>query len=274
MKQSVEHQIKNAFDRWDNKPSDVGFNKSALWASIENDMPKDKGQFPFMKVAVIVVFFMMSGALVYSVHRNRQMKLQHEEAMAELQQQIEANQAASADETNNGLQLNQHKQNNQVEAQAEEPVVAKQPEVKTIIKTEVEIKYQIKEVVPAAVKKEIKQLKEQVGELEKENKLLQAKVGYFSNETNVLRDSLGLMTAGSQKTGYNNSQQIVIVTEKKEKGDFSIAVDKKALSRLSKDLPVVEQAKPAYDNRLKITLTKDRNVVETSAPLFKRVSGN
>ncbi|WP_066632437.1 hypothetical protein [Labilibacter marinus] len=60
MKKHVEDQIKNAVDSWDQKTSDVGFDKNLVWDSIQSKSSKPSYHIHWFKIAAAVVLLLMT----------------------------------------------------------------------------------------------------------------------------------------------------------------------------------------------------------------------
>ncbi len=73
MSELVERDIKKAIETWENKKTDIGFNKELVWNSI-NGIAEKKTIFSWTKIASIVIIILLSSGLAYSIVSNHKLK--------------------------------------------------------------------------------------------------------------------------------------------------------------------------------------------------------
>ena len=79
MSKSVEDKMKNAIESWEEKYSDVGFDKALVWKAVQT---QKKGRLVYLnwyRVAVVVILLLMTWGWGNSYFANR--KLQHEKVV-------------------------------------------------------------------------------------------------------------------------------------------------------------------------------------------------
>ncbi len=74
MKEFVEKDIKKAFESWDHKKSDIGFNKELVWKSIANKKTEKKIVLTWSKIASITVIILLCSGLAYAIVNNQILK--------------------------------------------------------------------------------------------------------------------------------------------------------------------------------------------------------
>lgn len=232
MKQSVEKQIKNAFDNWDHQSQTIGFDKSSLWNSMQNS--NQVNTFPWFKVASIVVIILLSGALSYNIYESNNLKNKQQSLLSNIEK-LE-------------------------NSKTHEP----------IIKKEIEIKYktQIKKVVSPEMKIKISQLETNYSNLLNENKSLKENIKQYAHSNYNLHDSLINLKKDKEYLQQVYAQQMEYIKEQEQSG-FSIDINEEALAALSETL---QPNKKKHNNKLKFRITKNRNITETSAPIFRDIT--
>ncbi|MCW3787773.1 hypothetical protein [Plebeiibacterium sediminum] len=73
MSELVERDFKKAIENWENKKSDIGFNKDLVWNSINGKADK-KTIFTWTKIASIIIIILLSSGLAYSIISNHKLK--------------------------------------------------------------------------------------------------------------------------------------------------------------------------------------------------------
>ncbi len=73
MSELVERDIKKAIESWENRKSDIGFNKDLVWNSIYVKTEK-KTVFTWTKIASILIIVLLSSGLAYSMLYNQKLK--------------------------------------------------------------------------------------------------------------------------------------------------------------------------------------------------------
>jgi hypothetical protein len=231
MKHSVEKQIKSAFESWDNQTQTIGFDKNGLWNSMQES--KSTSSSPWFKVAAIAIIILLSGALSYNIYEGNALKEKHQLLLSDIE--------------------------NLKNSINSEPIVKKE--------VEIQYKTQVKEVVSTEMKKRLAQLKKNYSNLLTENKNLQENIKHYAHRNYILCDSLLNLQKDHEYLEQVYAQQMEYLKEQ-EKSGFSIDINEEALMALSK---TVKPIKKQNNNKLKVRIKKNRNVTESSAPIFKGI---
>jgi len=232
MKQSVEKQIKNAFDNWDHQSQTIGFDKSSLWNSMQNS--NQVNTFPWFKVASIVVIILLSGALSYNIYESNDLKNKQQLLLSDIE------------------------------------ILKNSSTTEPMVKKEIEIKYktQIKKVVSPEMKIKISQLETNYSNLLNENKSLKDNLNHYAHSNYILKDSLFHLRKDKKHLQEVYAQQMEYIKEQEQSG-FSIDINEEALAALSETL---KPNKKEHNNKLKFRIKKNRNITETSAPIFRDIT--
>ncbi len=73
MSELVERDIKKTIETWENKQTDIGFNKNLVWNSINANAEKST-IYIWTKIASILIIILLSSGLVYSIVSNHKLK--------------------------------------------------------------------------------------------------------------------------------------------------------------------------------------------------------
>lgn len=73
MSELVERDLKKAIENWENKQTEIGFNKDLVWNSINGKADK-KTIFTWTKIASIIIIILLSSGLAYSIISNHKLK--------------------------------------------------------------------------------------------------------------------------------------------------------------------------------------------------------
>ncbi len=235
MKQSVEKQIKNAFESWDNEKNIIGFDKAAVWSSMQTPHKNKTFIITWFRVASIAIILLMLGALGYSYRLNQALQ------MSQNQLRIELNQA-----------------------KAHIPQVAqKEVETKIIYKT------QIKTVESEQAKTTLTNLTEKLESITSNNAALVQQVNEQQLANNSLIDSITSLKNNLDETNKWYAQQLKNRENEKQAKGLSIDINKEALMALSKNNSRVKSPTKNPNRKFKITFRNNSRESETSAPLFK-----
>jgi len=232
MKQSVEKQIKNAFDNWDHQSQTIGFNKSSLWNSMQAS--KQVSIFPWFKVAAIAIIILLTGALSYNIYESNDLKNKQQLLLSDME------------------------------------ILKNSFTTEPMVKKEIEIKYktQIKEVVSPEIKVRISQLETNYSNLLNENKSLKENIKQYAHSNYILHDSLINLKKDKEYLQQVYAQQMEYIKEQEQSG-FSIDINEEALAALTETLkPDTKE----QNNKLKFRIKKNRNINETSAPIFRDIT--
>ncbi|MBL4560222.1 MAG: hypothetical protein JKX79_04485 [Labilibaculum sp.] len=235
MKQSVEKQIKNAFESWDNEENILGFDKAAVWNSMQ--IPHKNKTFitTWFRVASIAIILLLLGGLGYSYQMNNYLQT------SQYQLRTELNKAKA------------HK------AQ----VVQKEVETKIIYKT------QIKTVESAQAKTALANLAEKLESITLENTALKQQLNEQQLANNSLNDSINTLINNSTETNEWYAQQLKNIESKNQFQGLSIDINEAVLLALSKNKSKIKSTTNNPNKRFKITFKNNSRESETSAPLFK-----
>lgn len=237
MKQSVENQIKEAFEAWDDEKTEIGFDKAALWTSMNENKQKPIIFFSWYKVASIAIILLLSGALAFSYQAQCHLHCQNQQLV---------------------LNLKQAKQTSK-------PIIEKQIEEKIIYQT------QIKEVESSQARKAFAELTTQYKSLLKENtqlkhEALQSEMKYASLSENL--KSLEGNWARIEKSYAMELKQLKAFSQS---NSLSIDIDEEALLALADEIPKQENKNQSPTKRLTLKFKNSRSKSETSAPLFRYI---
>ena len=231
MKQPVENQIKHAFDNWDTQENNIGFDKAAVWQSIAASNQASK--FNWLKVAVIIFVFFLTGALAYTINENQSLKIQNEE----LSQRI----------------------NNQTEK-----IVFR---TDTVIKREVEIRHQIveKQIDNTKLKEQLNSLSYQNQLLSKENFSLRKEMANHNQEKETNIQQLDKLQEQANKIVHQEANN----DKPKASQQLKININREALMAISKDEQNLKSNHPVNGKKLIFSITSKPDIPETSAPFFR-----
>ncbi|WP_282039610.1 hypothetical protein [Saccharicrinis aurantiacus] len=73
MKKSAEQEIRQQVEAWDEKSSDIGFDKALVWQNINNGGHSAKPRITWRQIAVAVIIFLLLGGWGHSEYRNAQL---------------------------------------------------------------------------------------------------------------------------------------------------------------------------------------------------------
>ena len=233
MKQSVEKQIKNAFESWDNKKNIVGFDKTALWNSMQIHY-KNK-TFAWFRVASIAIILILLGGLGHFYRVNQCLQISQDQLRIELNQ-----------------------------AKAHIPQVAqKEVETKIIYKT------QIKTVESEQAKTALTNLSEKLEIITSNNTTLIKQLNEQQLVNNSLNDSITSLKNNLDETNKWYALQLKNRENKKQTKGLSIDINEEALMALSKNNSKLKTTTKNPNRKFKITFKNNSRESETSAPLFK-----
>ncbi|MGZ2371174.1 hypothetical protein ACXR6G_15455 [Ancylomarina sp. YFZ004] len=237
MKQSVENQIKEAFEAWDEEKTEVGFDKAALWTSMNENKLKPIIFFSWYKVASVAIILLLSGALAFSFQAQCDLQCQNQQLV---------------------LSLNQTKQTNK-------PVIEKQIEEKIVYQT------QIKEVESASARKAFADLAFQYENLKKENVLLKKDLNQFDSQFAYLSDSLKSLEGNWARIEKGYAMELQQLKASSQSNGLSIDIDEEALLALANEMPKQENKNQEPTKRLTLKFRNSSSNSETSAPLFRDI---
>lgn len=240
MKQSIENQIKKSFESWDEQKSDIGFNKSELWASIHKGKQRSFKHFPWLRVASIALILLLSSALCHSLW---------------IQKDIKLNQKRMA------LEIIQLKQNTAIKP---EPII----ETKIVYQT------QIKEVVSEATKVAYQKLFAEFKSLENENIELKNKTALLSENYSHLSDSLNVQQRLWVKLEDRYTKQILELNSTPPSSDFEFEIDEKALMAFSNSKMDNKNISKPQEQKRTIEFKYNSQVLKTSGSIFKNLFKN
>jgi hypothetical protein len=235
MKQSVEKQIKSAFESWDNKENTIGFDKAALWNSMQK--PKKNKLFivTWFRVAAIAIILLLLGAWGHSYRANQCLQMSNNQLINKLNQ-------AKASKT----QLAQ-----------------KEVETKIIYKT------QIKTIESEQAKITLINLAAKLENVSSRNASLIQQVNKQELANNSLNDSINRLIHKLDQTNQWYALQLEKIKQKNQSQGLSIDIDEAALMALSENQSKDKNTVNRSNKKLKITFKNNSRESETSAPLFK-----
>ena len=239
MKQSVENKIKEAFKAWDEEKTEIGFDKAALWASMNARKVKPVIYFSWYKVASIVIILLLSGALAFSFRAQCHLHCENQQLV---------------------LNLKQAKQ-------ADKPVIEKQIEEKIVYQT------QIKEVESASARKAFAELAEKCENLQKENTQLRQDVNQFEIKFTYLNDSLKNLEGNWARIENRYAMELKQLKASSQSNGLSIDIDEEALLALANKMPKQENKHQQPTKKLILKFKNSSSSSETSAPLFRSKDG-
>lgn len=237
MKQSVEKQIKSAFENWDNQKSEIGFDKAALWNSMQSKRSKVIYLTWFRAAAIIIILFLLGG-LGHSYRMNRCLQISNNELLLELSKKQDV----------------------------------QKTEIKKEIETKVIYKTQIKTVESKHAKLALSKLNAKLEEIQLENTKLKEQLNQQNIASNILSDSIINLQAQLKKSSEWYAQQLKNIEGKNQSNRLSIDIDEEALLALSKNGSQNKTTTNYPANKLKITFKNSTRESGTSAPLFKDIT--
>jgi len=240
MKQSVEKQVKQAFDVWDEQKSEIGFDKTALWAAMNEKKAKPVIHFSWYKVASVLIILFLSGALLFSFQSQQALK-----------------------QSNVQLALELDKTKRVAKPKLEEKIIEK-----------IVYQTQIKEVESASVKKEFAGLLQQYENLQKEN--LQLKQNALQSEMRyaLITDSLKGLEVDWARVENSYIVEIEQLKASSQANGFTVDIDEEALLALAgqkKNKPV---KKKRSLRRMKFGFKNSMSDCESGAPLINNIDIN
>lgn len=233
MKLSVEKQIKNAFESWDHEENIVGFDKTAVWSSMQTPKRNKSFIITWFRVASIAIILLLLGGLGYSYRMNHYLQISQDQLITEL------NKAHKAQ------------------------VVQKEVETKIIYKT------QIKTVESAQTKTTLANLAERLKGITSENTALKQQLNEEKLTNNSLNDSINTLINNLNKTNEWYAQQLKNIESENQPQGLSIDINEEALLALSKNKSKIISTTKNPNRKFKITFKNNSRESETSAPLFK-----
>ena len=240
MKQSVEKQVKNAFESWDNEENTFGFDKAAVWNSMQTPKKNKAFAITWFKVASIAIILLLIGGLEYSYRLNKGLQ------MSQDQLRIELNQAKSY----------------------QPQVVQKKVETKIIYKT------QIKTVESEQAKTALTKLAKRLEIITSENAALQQQVNEKQLANNSLQDSINELKNNLDDANKWYAQQLKNIESKNQSQGLSIDINEEALLALYKNNTKTKRTTNIPNRKFEITFKNNSSESETSAPLFKDLTMN
>lgn len=240
MKQSVEKQVKQAFDVWDEQKSEIGFDKTALWAVMNEKKAKPIVHFSWYKVASVLIILFLSGALLFS--------FQSQQALKQSNAQL-------------ALDLCKTKR------------VAK-PKLKEKIIEKIVYQTQIKEVESASVKREFEGLLRQYENLQKEN--LQLKQNALQSEMRyaLLTDSLKGLEVDWASVENSYIVEIEQLKTSSQANGFTVDIDEEALLALASQKKNKLVKKKRSLRRMKFGFKNSMSDCESGASLINNIDIN
>lgn len=235
MKQFVEKQIKDAFESWDNQKHSVGFDKSAVWNSMQTAKKNTAFVITWFRVASIAIILLLLGGLGYSYQINKNLQLSQDQLKTEL------NQAKSL----------------------KTKIAQKKVETKLIYKT------QIKTIESEESKIRISALSKKIEQLNAENINLQEQLNREQLANNYLQNSITLMKNNLDETTKWYSQKLKNIESEKQAKGLSIAINQEALMALSNSNTKIKKPSNYTNPKFKISFKNKASESETSASLFK-----
>lgn len=237
MKQSVENKMREAFEAWDEEKTEIGFDKAALWASMNENKVKPIISFSWYKVASIVIILLLSGALAISFQAQCDLQCQNQEL---------------------ALNLKKAKQTNK-------PRIEKQIEEKIVYRT------QIKEVESANARKVFTDLTTQYENLQNENVRLKQDVNLYKAQFACLNDSLKSLNGNWARIEKSYEMEIAQLKASSQSKGLSIDIDEEALLALANEMPKQENKNQQSTKGLTLKIGNSSSESETSAPLFRTI---
>lgn len=237
MKQSVERNIKNAFEAWDDQKNDIGFDKTALWNSMQPKKNKVIYLTWFRASAIIIILFLLGG-LGYTYKMNQCLQMSNNQLMLKLSQKPDA----------------------------------QKTEVKKEIETKIIYKTKIKTIESEQTKLALSQLNAKLEQFQSENTKLKEQISQQNIASNTLSDSIINLQSQLEKTSKWYAQQLKNIEGKNQSNRLSIDIDEEALLALSKNGSQNETTTIQPTKRLKITFKNSTRESGTSAPLFKDIT--
>ena len=234
MKQSVEEQIHDIFEKWDEQKSDIGFNKEALW----NKMPvadENKKRLPWFRIAAVIIIFFLSSALTFTFYQKENL----EQKQIVLQDQI------------NALQNTK-------------------PMVKTL--REEKIVYKTKEIVSEKAKNTIQQLSKDKLALQSKIDKLRIKLAINSSVQKYLKDSIQNIQREYLKTQEFFAKKFADLKNVNQNQPLDIEIDEEALLALKEEFVVGKDAKKT--NNLSISLKNQNKAKEKTTSIFQSFTKN
>jgi len=235
MKQSVENQIKEAFEAWDEEKTEIGFDKAALWASMNEKKAKPVIFFSWYKVASIAIILLLSGALAFSYRAECNLHCQNQQLSLDLKQAKQVN----------------------------KPIIEKQIEEKIVYQT------QIKEVESSESRKAFADLSMQYEDLKKENIRLKQNVNLFQMQYVSISDSLRSLEGNWARIEKNYAMELEQLQASSQSNGLSIDIDEEALLALTAEMPKQEKRNQQSTKKLTLKFSNSSSNSETSAPLFR-----
>ena len=235
MKQSVEKQIKNAFESWDNEENIIGFDKAAVWSSMQTPKKNKAFIITWFRVASIAIILLLIGGLEYSYRINQSLQMSQDQLRIELNQ-----------------------------AKAYKPqVVQKEVETKIIYKT------QTKTVESEQAKTALANIAARLESITSKNAALQQQLNEKQLANNSLQDSINAWKNNLDDTNKWYAQQLKNIESQNQEKGLSIDINEEALMALSKNNSKTKRTTNIPNQKFKITFKNNSSESETSAPLFK-----
>jgi len=240
MKQSVENNIKTAFDAWDEHSSDIGFNKDTLWQSIHPNSRKSSSMFSWTRVAAAAIILFLAGGWLNAMYTNHQLK---KEKLAIAEQLIQS-------------QANTIKDTPIAELHSSEPQI--------IYKTK------IKQVESPQTQTMLADLAKKYQSVENTNVRLQQQMAETTLNNSVLNDSIQKLLGNLHEIKEAYALQAQAIQPAKE-NELEIKIDEAALLALSENQLPKQGVSKSTPQKFQITLKNRMTKSESSAPLFKEV---
>lgn len=235
MKQSVEKQIKQAFDTWDEQKSAIGFDKAVLWDSIAKPKQAPTIRFTCLRVASVAIILFLSAACLYFFQVQQALEQSNKQLALELQQA----------------------------GQSVPPVVEKSIETKLVYQT------QIKEVESPQMKAALAELTHQFESIQKENLKLKQEVQQFETSFAYLNDSIKSLEGNWAVLEKAYALELEHLKVSNQNAGFSIDINEEALLALSELTPARKPIKQTVNKRLKIKFKNSMTSSEATTPLFR-----
>jgi len=234
MKQSVEEQIQNAFEKWDDQKSDIGFDKDALWDRMPVADEKKK-RLPWFKLVAVAIIFLLSSALALTLFQKQDLKQSH----LALQAQVETLENVK-------------------------------PEIET--HTEQKIVYKTKEVVSNQAKEEIQHLNKEKLALQSQIDRLRIKLAINSSIQKYLKDSIQGIHQQYLKTQQLFAQKLAELKNVNQNQALEVEIDQEALLALKKD--IVSETNPKQAKGIRISFKNKNKTKERTTSIFQGLTEN
>ncbi len=238
MKQSVENNIKKAFDAWDEQPSDIGFNKEALWQSIHPAPGKKIMVLSWTRAAAAILICILAGGWLNAMYTNQQLKKEKQTLADQLEQST-------------------HTRPTNI------PTTEQAPSKPQII-----YKTKIKEVDSPHSQTMLAKLARKYQSVENENELLKQQIKQVTSSQMLLNDSIQGLLGNLRNIEHAYALQTQ-ATQAPKDNTLEITIDEEALLALTAYEKAVPQSHKSAPRQFQLTLKNNLEKPEKSAPLFR-----